>query len=132
MLWQDGSRESSFNVSTPGTYKLTVTNDCGSYSDEKIVEGTVCGFFVPTAFTPNRDGKNDLFRVGFPGSVKTFRLTVFNRWGEIVFQTTNPHQGWDGTYKGVHQPADTYAWMASLTNMDGKVENGKGTVTIIR
>jgi gliding motility-associated-like protein len=132
MLWQDGSTGTSFTVSTPGLYKLTMTNDCGSSWDEKIVEGTVCGLFVPTAFTPNRDGKNDLFRVGFPGSIKTFRLTVYNRWGGVVFQTTDPQKGWDGTYKGVPQPADAYAWVVSLTNVDGRAESEKGMVVIIR
>jgi gliding motility-associated-like protein len=132
MLWQDGSTGPSFTVSSPGLYRLTMTNNCGSSWDERVVEGTVCGLFVPTAFTPNRDGKNDLFRVGFPGSIKTFRLTVYNRWGEVIFQTTDPLKGWDGTYKGVPQPSDSYVWIVNLTNVDGRVESGKGTVVIIR
>ena len=67
---------------------------------------------VPTAFTPNGDGHNDYLDV-FPIGIEKFkRFMVFNRWGQILFETTDPAQRWDGTFKGKKQPVETYVWLA--------------------
>ncbi|HEX9985432.1 MAG TPA: gliding motility-associated C-terminal domain-containing protein [Thermoanaerobaculia bacterium] len=95
--------------------------------------------FVPNAFTPNGDGRNDVFGphnlVDYPGA--TFR--VYNRWGAVVFESSGPDFNWDGTYHGVPQPSGTFAWRVempfckpniySATNGDGVAH---GTVTLIR
>jgi gliding motility-associated-like protein len=88
--------------------------------------------FVPKAFTPNGDGRNDKmfpFLVGLK-ELKVFRIV--NRWGVIVFQTKNEQDGWNGTFKGAPQPMDAYTWEAEAIDFDGNIIRKKGTFTLIR
>ena len=86
---------------------------------------------VPTAFTPNGDGVNDVFMVrGF--GISKMVLRVFNRQGLLVFESRNPNFGWDGTYKGAPQPMDAYAWTLELEYFTGEKVRRKGDVTLIR
>lgn len=87
--------------------------------------------FVPSGFTPNGDGKNDLFRIaGFSfQNVQEFR--VLNRWGQEVF-VANDNRGWDGTYKGVGQDPGVYFYLIRVTYPDGKTLMFKGNVTLVR
>jgi gliding motility-associated-like protein len=88
--------------------------------------------FVPNAFTPNGDGHNDVLRV-IPIGIRALNyFTVFNRWGQRVFTTTDPGTGWDGTVNGVLQPVGTYVWMAGGVNYKGEVVERKGVVVLIR
>ncbi|HRH48391.1 MAG TPA: PKD domain-containing protein [Panacibacter sp.] len=89
------------------------------------------GFFMPTAFTPNADRLNDTFRIKYWGVVPTFDFKVFDRRGFIIFQTTDPAKGWDGTYKGEPQQSGTYVYQIRATTNCGKVYK-KGTVILIR
>ena len=92
-----------------------------------------CYLAVPTAFTPNGDGKNDVFGVLNAVKAENLELLVFNRWGQAVFKTGNWKQGWDGKVNGVPQPTNVYVWFLRYTNRDTKkrVEQ-KGTVALIR
>jgi gliding motility-associated-like protein len=130
--WQNGSTAATFKVNNPGTYSLTVTNECGSASDEIIVTNGICQLYMPNAFTPNNDGVNDVFRVKNPGFIEKFRMTVYNRWGEIVFLTTDPYKGWDGIYKNAAAPMGNYVWQISLTSKNGPAETTYGNVVLIR
>lgn len=86
---------------------------------------------MPTAFSPNGDGSNDvLFPRGF--SVKTMHLQIYNRWGEMVFESTSMSQSWDGKYKGVDQPMEAYAYILTATFEDGTPFSKKGNVTLVR
>jgi gliding motility-associated-like protein len=88
--------------------------------------------YVPNAFTPNSDGKNDVLR---PTAVQVVEITyfrVFNRWGELIYQTNSFDGGWDGTYKGQLQPCDTYVWIFEGKDTNGKVISAKGTTTLFR
>jgi gliding motility-associated-like protein len=87
--------------------------------------------FVPSAFTPNGDGSNDLFRIaGFSfQNVQEFR--VMNRWGTEVF-VANDNRGWDGTFKGKQQDPDVYFYLIRVVYPDGKTMLFKGDVTLIR
>ncbi|HEX6427642.1 MAG TPA: gliding motility-associated C-terminal domain-containing protein, partial [Niastella sp.] len=88
-------------------------------------------YFVPNTFTPNRNGKNDVFIVR--GSViGTMRLMIFNQWGEKIFETSSQQNGWDGTYKGKQQPVGVYVYVLNMTLQDGTVVNKKGTINLIR
>ena len=58
----------------------------------------------------NNDGLNDLFRVKYHEFIKQFNMAVYNRWGQQIFVTTNPQTGWDGSFKGIQQPAGAYTW----------------------
>jgi gliding motility-associated-like protein len=90
------------------------------------------GFYLPTAFTPNGDGLNDLIRpylVGMKG-LKTF--TVFNRWGNVVFRSSAYGEGWDGTSHGDKQPAGVYIWALDYYNENNVLVHEKGSLTLIR
>jgi gliding motility-associated-like protein len=86
---------------------------------------------VPNAFTPNGDGKNDkVFVRGF--GIAQMNFKIYNRWGQLVFESASPTYGWDGTYKGVLQPMDAYAYTLIVQYGDGTVVNKKGDITLIR
>lgn len=88
--------------------------------------------YVPTAFTPNNDGKNDRFTPHPVGISRYNYFRVFNRWGQLLFSSRQMQQGWDGTFNGQAQPAGTYVWMIEGITNDNKVITKKGTVTLIR
>jgi gliding motility-associated-like protein len=86
---------------------------------------------VPNAFTPGRYGINGVVRVrGFGIAKLTFR--IYNRWGQKVFESNDPTIGWDGTYKGVPQPMDVYAYLVEAEFVDGRKASKKGDITLIR
>ena len=86
---------------------------------------------VPSAFTPNGDGVNDLVYVrGYAIDKMTFK--IYNRWGQVVFQSASQSVGWDGKYKGVLQPMDTYAYTLEVQFTDGTRGRKKGDITLLR
>lgn len=87
---------------------------------------------IPNAFSPNNDGQNDYFKICNITTEKLIDFKVFNRWGTILFRTTDSRQGWDGTYKGEQQPLGVYGYVIRIGYPDGYVETYKGTVTLIR
>ncbi len=133
--WSNGNNTKSNKVSSGGLYWLTVTdyNGCTG-KDSIIVIDSICPvfFFIPTAFTPNNDGNNDLFKPKFSGALSNYHFSVYNRWGQLIFSTIDALNGWDGNVNGSQQPVDTYLWICSYS-LDGKsVQTEKGTVTLIR
>lgn len=95
--------------------------------------------FVPTAFSPNNDGLNDLFLVSAISvfknekvKYKSFKLKIFNRWGDLVFETNNPLVGWDGTLDGRVCPNDAYIYWIKALGTDGQDFFVTGTITLIR
>lgn len=92
--------------------------------------GEVIG--IPTAFTPNGDGKNDIFHIGNIQYQKLQEFRIFNRWGQEVFSTLDPKTGWDGTYMGQPQEIGVYNYIVRLAYPNGKVDVIKGNVTLIR
>ncbi len=86
---------------------------------------------VPNAFTPGRFGQNGIIKVqSFGIASMTFR--IYNRWGQKVFETNDPNQGWDGTFKGVLQPMDVYAYTLEAQFFDGSKTTRKGDITLLR
>src|SRR4051812_16594495 len=85
--------------------------------------------FIPTAFTPNSDGMNDVFRVKGM-NLQDFKLLVYDRWGEVVYESTNPNEGWDGSYKGNPVQNDTYVYQVTAENLKGKKLTGAVTLVI--
>ena len=88
--------------------------------------------YVPKAFSPNNDGTNDLLKPILVGIQEFHYFTVYNRWGNIIFTTTDPNQGWDGTFKGVAQPVETYLWIAEGIDVNGKKIVAKGMTSLVR
>lgn len=115
-------------------YTLTVTDSSGCTSTQQVLlrvmndcEGN---FFIPTAFSPNSDGHNDEFRILHQGDLQLIDFKVFNRWGEIVFETEDPNKGWDGVYKGVTQELAVFAYYARMTCGE-EVKTLIGNVTLV-
>jgi len=134
-LWQDSSTQPQFRVTTEGTYTVQVTNTCGTTEGSSIVkyENCACKFYVPTGFTPNGDGHNDVFRPTYTCLYTHFEMSVFGRWGELMFSTKDPSIGWDGKWQGKAQPAGPYVWMMTYQDqLTGKRFEQKGTLLLIR
>jgi gliding motility-associated-like protein len=116
-------------------YKLIVSDIAGCTDSAFIivrvykVKPTV---FVPTAFTPNGDGKNDKIYPISVGIKKINYFSVYNRWGELVFTTTVDRAGWDGTISGRTQDSGVFVWMVSAVDYTGRAVFLKGTVALIR
>jgi large repetitive protein len=112
--------------------KVTDVIGCAGYDSifVKVYEGPT--YYVPNAFTPNGDGLNDIFRVIPVGISNTVYFRVFNRFGNLVFETNQWLKGWDGTFFGKPQPNGAYVWMVSGTNKYNKKVEMKGTVNLIR
>ena len=87
---------------------------------------------IPSAFSPNGDGLNDVFRVSNLVYQRLIEFRVFNRWGQEVFSTTDGKQGWDGTYKGVPQEIGVYHYLIRINTPDGQLKVYKGDVSLIR
>lgn len=88
--------------------------------------------YVPSAFTPNADGRNDLLRVISVGMKTTKYFTVYNRYGQAIFTTADFRKGWDGRYKGQAQPAGGYVWIAEAVDYKNNVVKEHGTFIMIR
>ncbi|WP_156180421.1 T9SS type B sorting domain-containing protein [Rufibacter radiotolerans] len=115
-------------------YRLLSVSQDGTYQSYSSITTLDQGFqfHFPTAFTPNRDGLNDVFRaVGTPFA-SSFHLQVLNRWGQVVFESKDPKLGWDGTYAGKPAPPETYLYRFEATDVNGKKVTSKGTVTLLR
>jgi gliding motility-associated-like protein len=89
-------------------------------------------FIVPKAFSPNNDGHNDKLLFATPGIEKLQYFRVFNRWGNLVFETTNVNIFWDGSFKGVAQSAEVFSWFAEgISNLGNKIQR-TGQTLILR
>jgi len=110
--WLDGFSEVARTVTSSDVFRASVTNDCATVTDTVMVDysGCECTVSAPDAFSPNADGLNDVLEPFACGDITFRSLSVFNRWGEIIFQTTSPPFVWDGTYKGERCPTAIYTW----------------------
>ncbi len=127
----------------------TTANGCTAY-DSICVDVRFRDFVkvvLPNSFSPNEDGENDIFRIltnidvdqnfdnGFNkegGAIAEIDMRIYDRYGKMVFRTTNPHEGWDGTYKGKNVNPATYTYYVSYRRIDGRSDEIKGNVTLIR
>jgi gliding motility-associated-like protein len=122
---------SPYNSQT--TYTLVVTYNKGCTTSNVInisINGTP-PVYVPNAFTPNGDGNNDLFYIYGVG-IKDVNMSIFNRWGEKVYESTNQSNGWDGTYIGAQQPPGVYIYYIDITYLNGQKISRQGSLTLIR
>ena len=115
------------------TVCLRVTNEYGCPDTTcKTVHGNVIPLVdVPSGFSPNGDGANDIVRVLGYG-IETMTFQIYNRWGELVFKTNDLYQGWDGTYKGEPQEMDVYGYLLDVKFFDGSTKLKKGNITLLR
>jgi gliding motility-associated-like protein len=88
--------------------------------------------FVPQGFSPNGDGQNDLLAPILVGMRSLTYFKVYNRWGQIVFESRSVNQGWDGRYRGAEQPIESYTWVAEGVGLDGKIIKRSGGAVLLR
>lgn len=134
-VWNTGVVSDKIEVNIPGQYWLQVTDQNGCFwRDSIVVTQKECSrkLFVPSSFTPNGDGRNDLFRPLFTGNVKRFQFTIYNRWGQVVFQTSDLGKAWNGSVNGQLQQTGVYVWTCTYQFSGDEVKTDKGTLTIIR
>jgi gliding motility-associated-like protein len=115
-------------------FTLTVTDDIGCVNTDDVLIKVYKGptYYIPNAFSPNGDGMNDVFRPIPVGIAFTDYFNVYNRLGEMVFQSNQWLKGWDGTYKGKPAETGTYVWLIKGMDKYGKVVEMKGTVILVR
>lgn len=133
--WNTGATTPAINIMTPGTYTLQVTDANGCIGQDSIsIRDSACKeyFYIPTAFTPNGDGKNDIFKPVFAGLVTECSFSIYNRLGQKIFSSNNIANGWDGTINGHPQPSGTYVWICSYQLYQQTAMTQKGTVVLIR
>ena len=134
-LWSNNSTSSTIEITTPGLYWLQVTdkNQCKN-RDTVLVNLKQCmeGFYIPSGFTPNNDGKNDTFKPFVFGNVESYLFIIYNRWGQVVFQSSDLYKGWDGRFNGQMQDSHVFVWSCKYKLQGGVEVIKKGTVTIIR
>ncbi len=119
-----------------GSYNISVyaiENGClgelSSYSIS-IEECTEAIIHIPNAFSPNNDLTNDYFQVIINGAIN-YKLTIWNRWGELIFETNDPYEGWNGFHKGKKSPQDVYTYRVAFSDSYGE-QSQFGFVTLIR
>lgn len=130
-VWQDGSTAAHFKVTKPGRYSVMVTNACGANSDEIAITEDDCTIYFPSAFTPNNDGKNDVFNILNAHGLQDYDLMIYNRWGQKIFESRDLAKGWNGLFNGQLQSTGVYVWSCRYKKYNAIV-NRKGTVVLIR
>ena len=120
------------NKNTTYTVVASTPNGCEGTGTIAITAFAVADIFVPNAFSPNSDGRNDVFKA-IPIGIKEFKyFAVYNRWGQRVFFTTNPAVGWTGSINGAPMQTGAYVWSAAGITFKGDLIERKGTVVLFR
>ena len=120
-----------------GNYYVTLIvedgNTCRDTMTKKIFIKSEIALFLPNSFSPNGDGLNDTFTPkGFGISTENYSFLVFNRWREVIFETNNVLDGWDGSFKGKILPSGVYVWRVDFIGLNGKEYRCKGQMSILR
>ncbi len=112
--------------------KITSAGGCLTTDSQQVKVVPHVKVFVPTAFTPNNDGRNDLLRPVFVGVAVINSFRVYNRWGQLLFEGSGEQTAWDGYFKGEPQPSQTLTWTAAYIGLDGEPYQDKGTALLLR
>lgn len=122
-------------INEPSTYVVKGYSEYQCVNTDTVVYDNIqdcCQFSYPNAFSPNNDGMNDGWRPIAFGNMEYYLLSVYNRWGERIFITSDPNEEWDGTYKGKPCDVGTYHYFLKAACLTGNDESVRGTVTLIR
>lgn len=139
--WSPGSGLSDPDIARPIAtlqsnmqYVLTAYTPLGCATTDTINIKAIKGpaIYVPNAFSPNNDGRNDRFRFIPVGIREVLYFRIYNRYGQLVFSSNNTEPGWDGNVNGKQQPAGTYVWMVSGYDFNGDIHTKRGTVVLVR
>ena len=141
--WSPASSLNNPSISNPVAkptattdYMVTGTDAKGCINKDTVKVSVLAtnkgGYLMPTAFTPNKDGLNDCYRVSHWGIIETIEFSIYNRWGQLVFFTKDANQCWDGTFKGLAQDPGVFVYMVKANTTCEKNIFRKGTFVLIR
>ncbi|MCU0434312.1 MAG: gliding motility-associated C-terminal domain-containing protein [Bacteroidia bacterium] len=132
IVWNTGDTVSQIQVSTPGIYTVNIVNGSCIINDTVQVDFGISGSTATlNVFTPNGDGINDVF--AFPTAVpEGFDLEIFSRWGNSLYRSSSPAQGWDGTFNSSAAEEGVYYWRLRTTDCFGNPEEKAGFVSLMR
>ncbi|MEN8225784.1 MAG: gliding motility-associated C-terminal domain-containing protein [Bacteroidota bacterium] len=132
-VWQDGSQSSTYQATLFGVYWVLADIDgCEASDTVMIIEDCPSLIWFPNSFTPNGDGLNDEFKPVYD-HIYQYQLNIFNRWGEIIFETNNIGEGWDGNINGSKAPVGVYVFVVNyIDNQDGSNRTIKGSVSVLK
>lgn len=141
LLWQPAtylnatnSVNTVFNGASDQVYQITITTTAGCVTVDTLAVKIVSkmDIMVPTAFTPNQDGRNDVLRPVLFGMKELSYFRIYNRWGQLLYETRQLHQGWDGRFAGKIQANQVVVWVAEGVGYDNKRHVRKGTTVCIQ
>ena len=137
LLWSTAETSESILIDAEGSYWVQLSNICGTATEEFHVEGKDCScqIWVPNSFTPNNDGVNDRFEAEINCELFDFEFSIYNRWGELIFSTTDPEEGWNGGADSPYFVQDgIYQWVMQYRSAAVGAQDVRnvGTVTVIR
>lgn len=135
-IWSNGYRSRSITVYETGNYSVIVGNPGCEVSDTGYISLCNGRIYMPNAFTPNEDGTNETFKPITADPSVEFHMTIFDRWGQMIFETYDIHEGWDGNFNGEPCPTGNYVWRIDYqgqgTESPGKKGSDVGTVMLVR
>lgn len=141
LTWSPATGLSSPSGATPTavlqsdeTLYLTATTDIGCTATDNVSIRVFKfpGVLVPTGFTPNHDGLNEVLKPRYNGIRQLDYFAIYNRWGQLVFKTSDMDQGWDGNFNGQVQGTQVFVWVVSAVGFDGQKYQVRGTCTLIK
>lgn len=137
VIWSDGSSDPELLVETPGLYWAEGQSGGCAVRDSVLLSeferNCVCKIFLPNAFSPNDDGINDVFLPQSPCEMAAYELLIANRWGQLVFQTQDPNQGWNGKSRQQAAQAGVYIyWVRYRFSYATEAELTKGEFVLVR
>ncbi|MEZ5017572.1 MAG: gliding motility-associated C-terminal domain-containing protein [Flavipsychrobacter sp.] len=133
--WSTGSNNETISINSSGLYWAIAENICGTTRDSIYINYQICDCtpFIPSAFTPNNDGRNDKLKPIIPKcTIAKYQFIIVNRYGETVFKTNNPNDYWDGTYRNKPCDIGSYFYILKTMNNLNKVVITKGDIVLIR
>ncbi|HVW62461.1 MAG TPA: T9SS type B sorting domain-containing protein, partial [Puia sp.] len=119
-------------VLVTATVSVSGVDKAITFGSPARVKFAAINIYVPKVFTPNGDGTNDVLKPILVGISSFHYFNVYNRWGNLVFTTQDPNYGWDGRFKGVPQPVETYLWIAEGIDITGRKIVAKGMTSLVK
>lgn len=133
--WQDGTKTDTYTATRTGLYSIVAENGCGRDTAEMniVFDPCPCALLLPNAFTPNGDGLNDNFRPLHACDMANYRMIIFNSYGEKIFYSNDPLQGWDGKLKGKLLNMGNYVWSVRYVKTStGQEIQKQGNILLLR
>lgn len=134
--WENNNWEANYNefVSTNTLFNIMTINNVSNFDTRAFVlANRVDEMFIPNAFTPNGDGLNDVFEISLDkNNYSEFNFVIFNRWGQVIFETQNPNFSWNGIHKNELSQTGIYPWLITYTLIESSIQEVKrGHITLI-